>query len=176
MVHIQSVDASHYEQIDQLLSAVFDTTPDAQIVQLIRSNEEVYVPGLELVAIHDDKVIGTILFSKISVVGAGNVTTGLAIAPLAVHPTHQKHGIATKLVSTGLKIANELEFALILALGHNEFYRKFGFQPAAQLNLKAPIPLPKAAFLALTLQGGPLQIDGQVYFAKEFDMFRSVNG
>lgn len=66
----------------------------------------------------------------------------MILAPLAVAPQAQRHGIGTALVEASLDEARRLGVGLIFLLGHPEYYPRFGFRPAGELGFKAPHPIP----------------------------------
>jgi putative acetyltransferase len=100
---------------------------------------------------------------------AGKLRDALALAPLAVLPSHQKRGIGTALVERGLSDARRLGHAIVIVLGHPEYYPRFGFAPAAAFGIRAPFDVRPEAFMALALQEGALMdARGEAVYAPEF--------
>lgn len=59
---------------------------------------------------------------------------------------------------------------LLPTLGHENYYPKFGFEPADKWNIKAPFDVPTNAFMEIELkQEGLKSISGTVIYPKEFD-------
>ncbi|MDX8335053.1 GNAT family N-acetyltransferase [Candidatus Cetobacterium colombiensis] len=131
--------------------------------ELLKS--DAFIKELSLTAKFKGMVVGYILFTKVKV---GNQTL-LALAPLAVLPKFQKKGIGKSLVEKGHKIAKELGYKGVVVLGHPEYYKKFGYEPASKWEIKCPIEVPDEAFMAIELYPGALkEISGIVEYPKEF--------
>ncbi|WP_432205249.1 GNAT family N-acetyltransferase (plasmid) [Cetobacterium somerae] len=133
------------------------------VKELLKS--DAFIKELSLTAKFKGMVVGYILFTKVKV---GNQTL-LALAPLAVLPKFQKKGIGKSLVEKGHKIAKELGYKGVVVLGHPEYYKKFGYEPASKWEIKCPIEVPDEAFMAIELYPGALkEISGIVEYPKEF--------
>jgi putative acetyltransferase len=93
----------------------------------------------------------------------------MGLAPLAVLPECQRQGIGAQLVWHGLDECRRLEQDFVVVLGHPEYYRRFGFVPAASKNLRCEYPVPPEAFMVLKLRSGALEnCDGLVKYGPEF--------
>jgi putative acetyltransferase len=79
----------------------------------------------------------------------------LALAPMAVQPHRQRHGIGSALVRAGLQRARERGWQAVIVLGHHDYYPRFGFSAALAQPLEAPFS--GASFMALELDPGALQ-------------------
>lgn len=117
-------------------------------------------PILSLLAFHGSKAIGHILFTR-AYINQMNEDQPLIhiLAPLAVIPEYQKHGVGGLLISEGLKRLKESGSELVFVLGHMEYYPKFGFIPdAGKMGYAAPYPIPEEyanAWMAQSLiEGG----------------------
>ena len=64
---------------------------------------ETTIPGLSLVAVYNDKIIGHILFAPISIESEEAHVPAVALAPLSVCLEHQCQGVGSILVEEGLK-------------------------------------------------------------------------
>lgn len=149
----------------------FGQDGEANLVDALRKNTEVFVPELSLVACIGRKIIGHILFTKINIKNPNGIfAESLALAPMAVLPAFQKKGVGSKLVQKGFEIAKDLGFTSVIVLGHEHYYPKFGFEPAVQWNIKAPFDVPSNAFMAIELvKDGLKNISGMVIYPKEFE-------
>jgi putative acetyltransferase len=102
-------------------------------------------PTLSLLAFHNSKAIGHILFTRVYM---NEMIADQALihilAPLAVIPEYQKQGIGGLLINEGLKILKEMDSEMVFVLGHMEYYPKYGFIPDAdKLGYSAPYPIPE---------------------------------
>lgn len=132
-------------------------------------NSKAFIPELSLVAEEAGKVVGHILFTKILIEGANSNKEGLALAPIAIRPSHQGQGIGGKLIEKGHMIAKELGFQLIVLLGHPSYYPRFGYKPASTFNIKAPFDVPNDAFMAIVFdEKDKAKYSGTVKYPKEF--------
>lgn len=92
--------------------------------------------AISVVACIDAGVVGHIAFSPITVEQeTGYRLEGLGLAPLAVLPAHQRHGIGSQLVRAGLDACRKQGEALVVVLGDPEYYARFGFVMAANHDL-----------------------------------------
>lgn len=152
--------------IGEIHTLAFGRDHEARLVTLIRATPR-YIPPLSLVAEHDGRLVGHILLSHIDLVGEQTWQV-LGLAPLAVHPDFQNQGIGGELVRSGLAIADELGEALIVVLGHEGFYPKFGFEPAIRYGIEAPFPVPEAVFMVKPLQYYQEAYRGKVVYPPVF--------
>ncbi|MSS63458.1 GNAT family N-acetyltransferase [Velocimicrobium porci] len=154
-----------YKVIKKAFETVEHSDHDEQnLVNRLRESDS-FIPELSLVAEKDKKIIGYILFTKVSV----NKETLLALAPLAVHPDMQNKGIGKRLIKEGHKRAVSMGYKGCIVLGHHEYYKKSGYQPASLFHIVAPFDVPDKNYMAIELtEHGLENIAGTVVYAKEF--------
>jgi putative acetyltransferase len=130
-----------------------------------------FIPELSLVAELDGQLVGQILLTKIQIVENDKTRhDSLALAPIAVLPGFQKQGIGGELIKRGLADAAKLGHASVIVLGHEGYYPKFGFAPAAQWGIYPPFEVPSSAFMAVELMPhGLANVSGTVVYPKEFE-------
>ncbi len=92
------------------------------------------VPELDLVAVDGDVVVGHVL----GAVGHLGPRRCVAVAPLAVAPSHQGQGVGTALMTEIIRRAEGIGEPLLLLLGLPEYYGRFGFEPAGPLGIDYP--------------------------------------
>jgi len=124
-----------------------------------------HVPGLCLVAVDGDEVVGHIFFSRARLESGDEV---LALAPMAVVPGRQRHGVGTGLIEEALRRAEEMDFPLIVVVGHAAYYPRFGFEPAAALGLRTPFDVPPEVWMARRLEAYRAGIGGLVLYPEAF--------
>lgn len=128
------------DQIHDLHREAFRGPAEAELVDAIRSGAD-FIPELSLVAVTDDgSVLGHIMISRVGLQPADGVDRVdiLALAPLAVLPTHAGGGIGTALTKGALALADEREEPLVAVLGPPSFYGRFGFVPASDFDIGGP--------------------------------------
>ena len=154
--------AADRDAIYQIHATAFPTNLEAQLVALIRERGKVTA---SLVAERDEKVVGHLLFSPVTVhdhVGAG-------LAPIAVPPEFQGQGIGSMLIEHALEQLRQIRCPFAVVLGDPTFYSRFGFKRASQFGLQNEYRADDA-FMAQELQPGGLPIGGGlVKYASEFN-------
>ncbi len=168
LYHIRSENSQDYEGVYQLYCQIFRRNSEAELVNHLRKNNEIFCA---LVAIIEDTIIGHILFSPVRIASSPDGLKSLGLAPLGVLPLYQKQGIGSALVSQGLKDCEQQQQDLIVVLGYPDFYQRFGFKTALQSNLGLPYSVPEEAFMVKELTTGILtRCQGNVYYSSQFDL------
>jgi putative acetyltransferase len=109
--------------IDQLLRAAFPGAVEADLVQRLRADGDL---ALSLVAEEKGTIIGQVAFVPIVLdPDPGYRIWGLA--PVSVLPHRQGQGIGSALIGRGLNLAAVAGIELILVLGDQNYYSRFGF-------------------------------------------------
>lgn len=153
--------------IRDVVAHAFGQRTEADLVDRLRADGDALV---SLVAVAErGELVGHILFSRLPIEGAkGRVTQAAALAPLAVRPEHQGHGIGSALTKAGIKACAALGLAAIVVVGDPRFYQRFGFSAATARGLTSPFP--GDAFMALELKPGALLANpGTVRYANAFN-------
>ena len=115
-------------------------------------------------AVVDQKVVGHVIATRSWLEPFGTAVLGLG--PLGVHPAHQGQGIGTSLGHALLAVAEACEERVVALLGSPDYYRRFGFLPAADLGITAPDPGWGGHFQARHLNGPP--VHGAFRYAEPF--------
>ncbi len=118
-------------------------------------DDKTALPILSLVAEQDNEIVGSVIFSSVSIEGFEEVAAYI-LAPLAVTGFAQKCGIGTQLVKNGLETLKERGAEIVLVYGDPDYYMRTGF--GAHHNLKPPHKLeyPEEAWMAQELVEGSL--------------------
>jgi putative acetyltransferase len=111
--------------------AAFPTPAEAELVNRLRANGRLAV---SLVADVDDKVVGHIAFSPVTIDGSA-AGPGAGLGPVAVLQSHQHSGIGGALIREGIHECRRAGFVYVVVLGDPNYYRVFGFHPAANKGL-----------------------------------------
>jgi putative acetyltransferase len=143
----------------------FGRAAEGRVVEALRDVE----PRVSLVARLDGEVVGHILFTAVRIESPGATWSALGLAPMAVHPLHQRRGIGSALVREGLRACAALEERVVVVLGHPDYYPRFGFRSARPLDLSSEFPAPDEAFMVAELSPGALAgRTGLVRYRPEF--------
>ena len=98
-------------------------------------------PRFSYVAAKDDRVVGHVLFTRVVVKGARKNLSAQILAPLAVLPGYQSHGIGSALVEAGIADLKRFAVNLVFVLGYSNYYPRFGFTPAGEQGFDPPYPI-----------------------------------
>ena len=159
---------SDHRAIWKINKEAFGQEEEANLVDALR-NDPAFIPELSLVAEIDGKVVGHILFSRISIVDGKTEHPSLALAPMSVLPDFQKQGIGSALIRTGLDTSRQMGFSSVVVLGHKDYYPRFGFEPASRWGIRAPFDVPGDVFMAIELSENSLNgVSGTVQYAAPF--------
>lgn len=169
MLSLKSETNDELASIREVVTMAFARTSEAELVEAIRNSPN-FIPELSLVASENGEVLGHILFSAIVIASQEQTVPALALAPLAVKPSHQRQGIGSQLVQVGLRQCQDLEHSIVVVLGDPGYYKRFGFQTASSFGIDAPFPVPDEVFMVLELKHGALiGVSGTVRYPAYFD-------
>ena len=154
------------EQVRKVNEAAFGRSDEADLIDRLRVQGVVL---LSLVAEFDGQIIGHILFSRMTVETAQGPVAAVSLAPMAVQPDHQGRKIGSQLVGRGLAQLRDRGERIVIVLGHQHYYPRFGFSSEKARHLASPFP--PEAFMALELSVGALTgIHGAVRYPSAFGL------
>jgi putative acetyltransferase len=88
---------------------------------------------------------------------------------MAVLPAYQCRGIGSQLVDAGLTACHHTPYGVVVVLGHQHYYPRFGFVPAKPLGMAWEHDVPDEVFMVQEIQEGALaQTRGVVKYRPEF--------
>ena len=152
--------------IRQVNEAAFGTAEEADLVDALRLEGVVL---LSAVAEVNGRIVGHVLFSRMSIDAAGRVIPAVALAPMAVAPDHQRQGVGSRLIRHGLDTMRDLGERIVIVVGHPTYYPRFGFSSERARPLDHPFP--PEVFMALELVPGALDgVRGRVRYAQPFGL------
>jgi putative acetyltransferase len=127
--------AADHDTIRKVNDEAFGGPIEAKIVDAIRASDR-YVPELSLVAVSEGQTLGQVISSYVDVEpGTRRV---LQVGPLAVLPSHQRHGIGSALMEETIRIADARGEPLLLIEGNPKYYERFGFSRADAVGIEPP--------------------------------------
>ena len=169
MIVIRSEEIEDQNDVRRINELAFGQTTEADLVDALRMNAHPYI---SLVAIVDGLIAGHIFFSPVTVESETGAFTAMGLAPMAVLPEFQNQGIGSRLVEEGLKKSEELGQAVVVVLGHPNYYPRFGFIPANVKGLRCEYDVPDDTFMVIELSEGALAgRRGLVKYHPEFNRF-----
>lgn len=151
-MHVRAERPADVDAVRELNRAAFDGPDEARIVDALRGT---VAPLVSLVAQEQEKIVGHILFSPVTLASGAPVLV-MGLAPMAVLPGHQRSGVGSALVRTGLDACRTLGAGAVVVLGHPTYYPRFGFIPASRFGLTCDYDVPDDVFMALELETGAL--------------------
>lgn len=147
---------------------------------ILRLHERAFGPGrfaraafrlreraLPLAALSFTALVGTLLVGSVKVspveispaeFGTTPATTNaLILGPLAVEPAFEGRGIGAALMARALDAARAAGHTLVLLVGDEPYYARFGFVRVKPGRLELPGPVDPARLLAAELEPGALE-------------------
>lgn len=162
---IRGEHAEDAARIADINRQAFGRDEEARLIERLRAVPE-FDADLSRVAVLDGQIVGHILLTPCVIEGDGASTPIVCLAPMAVHPAHQRRGIGSALVRDGLRACRERGHRIVTVVGHAAYYPRFGFTPASRFGIRSPFPVPDEAFMVLAL--GPGALDGVVRYPAAF--------
>lgn len=168
MVEIRMEQPGDAAAIRRINEMAFGGPQEASLVEDLRCS---CPDTLSLVAVTGEQPVGHILFSPALIETLAGAVEGMALAPLAVLPEHQRRGIGSALVCAGLERLRSRSCPFVIVLGHPEYYPRFGFEPASHCGLLCQWEgVPDEAFMVLVLDLPRMAgVSGIARFREEFD-------
>ena len=159
MLKIRKSTQSDLNDVLHVERQAFGNDKGSEIVDLVEGllSDPSAMPLLSLPAVNDERSIGHILFTKARINNSIDSISAVILAPLAVIPEAQSHGVGGQLIKEGLRQLSETGVELVFVLGHPEYYPRYGFRPAGSLGFEAPYPIPNEhanAWMVQELQPG----------------------
>lgn len=145
--------------IETLLNHAFGDDRYAKASYAFRQNSPA-VEGLSFSARCGNRLVGTIRFWPVNI-GDG-ATPALLLGPLGVAPEMRNFGIGRGLITRGHREAKELGYKLVLLVGEEAYYRRFGYAPARPHGLVMPGEDPSRLMVHELVSGSLLGISGDL--------------
>jgi len=143
----------------------FGREDEARLVDDLRSGAHARI---SLVASREDKIIGHVMFSALSIETERGSVEALALAPVGVVPEAQGQGIGSALIREGLRRCGHLGHSTVIVLGEPDYYSRFGFSSTLARKLRSQYS--GEAFMALELTPRALNdVEGDVRYPPPFE-------
>jgi len=160
------------DAIRNVVFRAFQSQSEPRLVDRLRDED---AAELSLVAVVDNKIVGHILFSPMTLdpENPAIIDRVFGLAPLSVLPEFQNAGIGTKLVQRGLSLGISMRWRLAFVLGDPAFYSRFNFKQASKFNYYTEYDAPDEAFMVVSLDAYGLSV-GPATIAKYHSVFSEV--
>ncbi len=172
---VRAEEPEDFDGIDRMVAEAFGSPVEARLVRDIRASS-FYRPGLALVAEIDGdfgrEIVGHVMISGCTLrTDLGADIDTVMLAPLAVAPTRQGHGVGAALVWEALERARAEGESLVVVLGAPDYYCRFGFEPATDRGITMPVPdwAPPEAAQAILFDQSRTDLQGTVVYPPAFD-------
>jgi predicted N-acetyltransferase YhbS len=142
----------HEGAVEKLVADAFGPGRFAKTVYRLR-DDAAPVATLSLVMLDGEEVVGTLRFWPILI---GGLTPALLLGPLVAAPDRQGQGIGSRLMREGLARAAAEGHRIVVLVGDEPYYRRFGFTRSLARSLKLPGWVDKRRFLAHELVAGAM--------------------
>jgi len=148
-------------------ASAFPSTDEADLVNRLRQTAK---PLISLVAVTGKQLPGHILFSPVQLHSDPDLNL-MGLAPMAVLPEYQRHGVGSLLLNAGLDACQQMDVGAVVVLGHANYYPKFGFLPAVNFGIKSEYDVPSEVFMLKELIKDYLRShEGTIRYHREFGM------
>lgn len=132
---IDRAEPGDQDAIEQLLDLCFGADRQAKLSYRYREGVNP-VAELLLVARTADGLVGTVRYWPIAI--GAHFVRALLLGPLAVAPEQRGRGIGGALMRRALDFATDAGHDRVLLVGDADYYRPFGFVPAARYGITMP--------------------------------------
>jgi predicted N-acetyltransferase YhbS len=144
----------HADAIEALLDEAFG--PDRNQKTVYRLREGIHPPAelsFVILSVDGRRVEASIRYWPVRIAGH---TPALLLGPIAVSSHRRSAGCGGVLIRHTLHLARVQGHRIVLLVGDEPYYRRFGFLRALAESLALPGPVDSARFLALELEPGAL--------------------
>lgn len=146
MFHLKAEHPDDVPAIDALLDRAFGTDRHLKTSYRFRRHAEP-ITGLSWVALSETALVGSIRYWPVAI-GPGSAPA-LLLGPLAVDPNRHGVGIGAALVFHTLELAAAAGHRIVLLVGDQPYYGRFGFGSAADHGIAMPDEQPHRLLMRL---------------------------
>ena len=159
--------AEDIRAIDVVHISAFGGEAEAQLVSALRESRT-YNRELSQVAELGGRIVGHVLLTRVPLRKDGEEKHVLALGPMSVVPSQSHRGIGSELINASITLAKEKGYGAIVVLGHPEYYKRFGFVQAKDLQVSCNLPAPQDALTVMEIVAGNLSGGGHVEYPEPF--------
>lgn len=163
---VKETEAQHHEVENVIREAFwnlyFPGCCEHYLAHVLRSSAD-FVPELSLVALHADKVIGSIMYTRSTLTSSEKTMEILTFGPVAVLPVNQRQGVGGLLIKESVIKARKMGCKAIVIFGDPHNYCRHGFKNGRDYNVSDQNGRYPYALLVLELEKGILAGSNWVY-------------
>ena len=128
MMNIRFAQETDLESILKVIETAFSDEDNKVIMNLVQGlHQETTSPSIKSLVVEDEnQILGYVSYSPIFLKSDSSIS-GYILAPLAVSPEHQKQGIGSNLIKSGIDILTKDGAGVLLVYGDPNYYGRFGF-------------------------------------------------
>jgi putative acetyltransferase len=117
------------DSVLKVIKTAFSDEENKVIMNLVQElHQETISPSIKsLVAEVENQIIGYVSYSPIFLKSDSSIS-GYILAPLAVSPEHQKQGLGSNLIKSGIDMLTKDGVGVLMVYGDPNYYGKFGFK------------------------------------------------
>lgn len=167
IIKVRPETAEDIRAIDVVHISAFGGEAEARLVSALRESAT-YNRELSLVAELGGRIVGHVLLTRVPLRKDGTEKNVLALGPMSVVPSQSHRGIGSELINAAINLAREKGYGTIVVLGHPEYYKRFGFVHAKDLQVTCNLPAPEDALTVRELVEGSLAGGGHVEYPEPF--------
>ena len=162
-----------FKSVSEVIEKAFEAEPTSDhkehfLVERLRKSDA-FIPELSMVAEIDNKIVGHILLTRLTIHNGRNTFDSLALAPVSVLPEYQGRGVGAMLIRKAHAKAKVVGHQSVILLGHEKYYPRFGYKPASRFRIELPFEVPNENCMAIELvEDGLKGVSGVVEYPKEF--------
>jgi len=132
-------DPAEVAAIAEVVEAAFGSPVEARLVAAIRASEHA-LPQASLVALRDERIVGHVMVSYVTLDDGSTRRPICSLSPLAVAPDAQRQGIGSALVEAVVDVVDRLGEPLVVLEGSPAYYRRLGFEPSVRHGIEIDLP------------------------------------
>jgi len=142
MMNIRFAQETDLESILKVIETAFSDEENKVIMNLVQGlHQETTSPSIKSLVVEDEnQILGYVSYSPIFLKSDSSIS-GYILAPLAVSPEHQKQGIGSNLIKSGIDILTNDGAGVLLVYGDPNYYGRFGFNEEIGRIFIPPYPL-----------------------------------
>ena len=179
-ISIRQEKKTDYREVEDLTreafwNLYFQGCDEHYLVHTMRTHKD-FIPELDLVAVHNGKIVGNIMYAKSFILDeSNNRIETISFGPISVLPEYQRQGIGSALINHSKKSALKNNHKVIIILGAPKNYCKHGFKSSRDFNISDSEGKYPYGQLLLELEEGILKGHSGKYYTSDIYEFDANN-